>query len=202
MIGRQKMLNSEMMGERICTSRGIALCSMNLCMVLLAVLLSACSAATIKNGDSFDIEGGRYLTYIDKKITDEGWLQCSAVATPTMNTTEWQAAVILTIKDSEGLFSTQVAYMPNAEHHNFTLNTIESEEYTYSNTFLSLENHHNVVSFAISWQDNGNIGFFAGDEVGQQSSGYLDNPNQFHDAIVVTISGVRGQITCKGKGFQ
>ena len=196
------MTTDETMGTRVCALQGAAQIFVKHVIVTLAIALSACSVATVNNGDSFDVQGGKYMTYVDKTITEEGWLQCTAVATPTLNETDWQGAVILTIKDKEGLFSTQVAYMPNAKQHNFALNTIEKDEYTYSNNFLSLKNRDNAVSFAISWQDNGSIGYFASDELGQQSSGYLDNPNQFHDTIVVTVSGLRGQLSCKGIGFQ
>ncbi len=175
--------------------------TLKLLLLLAITSLTACSTTYINNGQSFDVAGGRYIAYIDKKITGEGWLRCESFAKSNPNNTEWLPAIIVSIKDGENNFISRVNYSPQASVHTFLIETLENEEYTYVKEFMRLNRTNKTVLFGVAWSNDGTIGYFAGDSSGQESSGSFYNPNQFYETLAVTISGVKGQIFCSGEGF-
>lgn len=174
---------------------------MRILLILSILLVSACDNTHIKNGQRFDVEGGKYIPYIDKKITDDGWLRCESIAKANGNETKWLPAITISIKGQEETLLARVDYRPHGSMHSFNIEALENEDLIYVKEFMKLNRSSNSVFFGAAWSSDGTIGYFAGDSSGQEASGSFYNPNQFHSTIAVTISGVKGEISCYGKGF-
>lgn len=174
---------------------------MRFLIIVFLISLASCAVTPTPFGDDFDVEGGSYISYIDKPIAEEGFLLCHISARINSPDPKWAPAVVLTISDIEETISTQVVYRPSKTFHEFYFHTIEEDEFAYTNRFLRIKPIERKVFISISWDKSGKFSYGAGDFSGQNSNGTFTNSGQPRQKISVTISGVKGEIDCSNEGI-